>query len=213
MIRILCYGDSNTWGHDPGTWQRLETRWTQVLTGELGLQAAVLEEGLNGRTTVWDDPIEGDKNGKKQLVCCLDSQRPLDLIILMLGTNDLKMRFNLSAWEIALGAGCLVQLAKDHFVRSQLPVPRILLVSPVWIHPDIIHSSLFCPMFGGLHAHERSKEFAQHYAAIADEYGCDFFDAASVAAASPIDGVHLDAAEHEKLGKALACKVRQMMGI
>ena len=79
MKTILCYGDSNTWGYDPASKGRLgiDARWTGVLARELGTAYRVLEEGLNGRTTVWDDPIEGYKNGREQLVPCLESQRPL----------------------------------------------------------------------------------------------------------------------------------------
>ena len=95
MKRILCYGDSNTWGYDPATQERFDraTRWTGVLRTTLGDGYEILEEGLNGRTTVWDDPIEGYKNGHTYLVPCLETHRPVDLVVLMLGTNDLKKRF------------------------------------------------------------------------------------------------------------------------
>ena len=97
MRRILCFGDSNTWGYDPATGERFDeqTRWTGVLQAALGGDYTVIEEGLNGRTTVWDDPIEGHKNGHEYLVPCLETHRPLDLVVLMLGTNDLKRRFSL----------------------------------------------------------------------------------------------------------------------
>ena len=91
MKTILCYGDSNTWGFEPVTrnlYGRTE-RWTGILRQELGLDYDVIEEGLNGRTTVWDDPIEGHKNGKEQIIPILKSHQPLDLVTIMLGTNDL----------------------------------------------------------------------------------------------------------------------------
>ncbi len=110
MKKILCYGDSNTWGHIPVTGGRYgdDVRWTGVLQAALGEGYRVIEEGLNGRTTVHDDPIEGVyKNGKHYLIPCLESHRPLDLVIMMLGTNDLKMRFSLPPSDIARGVEAL----------------------------------------------------------------------------------------------------------
>jgi len=109
MKTVLCYGDSNTWGYDPTSKERFapETRWTGVLAESLGVAFRVIEEGLNGRTTVWDDPIEGHKNGQTYLVPCLASHKPIDLVVLMLGTNDLKMRFSVPADDIARGVGLL----------------------------------------------------------------------------------------------------------
>jgi lysophospholipase L1-like esterase len=85
--RILCYGDSNTWGYDPVTQERFDKneRWTGQLSQMLGGNYDVIEEGLNGRTTVWDDPIEGYKNGRDYLIPCLESHKPLDLVIILLG--------------------------------------------------------------------------------------------------------------------------------
>ena len=99
MWEILCYGDSNTWGYNPSTKERYDRyeRWTGILQFTLGDEYHVIEEGLNGRTTVWDEPIEGEyKNGKTYLVSCLESHKPLDLVIIMLGTNDLKKRFSVT---------------------------------------------------------------------------------------------------------------------
>jgi len=101
--RVLCYGDSNTWGYDPATRRRFapDFRWTGVLANRLGPDHLVIEEGLNGRTTRWDDPIEPGRNGLALLRPCLDTHEPLDLVIVMLGTNDLKRRFNVTASDIA----------------------------------------------------------------------------------------------------------------
>ena len=103
--KILCYGDSNTWGYNPHTELRYPraVRWTGVLQRGLGPAYHVIEEGLNGRTTVWDDPIEGYKSGKEYLVPCLETHKPMDLVVIMLGTNDLKHRFSLTAFDIATG--------------------------------------------------------------------------------------------------------------
>ena len=111
MKTILCYGDSNTWGYNPSMGGRYarDERWPGVLRKELGEGYLVIEEGLNGRTTVWDDPIEGYKNGKTYLVPCLETHKPLDLVIILLGTNDLKMRFSVSALIQAAGRRSRVQ--------------------------------------------------------------------------------------------------------
>ena len=111
-LQILCFGDSNTWGYAPVSADRYpaDVRWTGVMAHLLGDRFHVTEEGQNGRTTVWDDPLEGGhKNGLVYLTACLESHHPIDLVILMLGTNDLKARFSLTALDISLGAERLVQ--------------------------------------------------------------------------------------------------------
>ncbi|MBQ9959278.1 MAG: acylhydrolase, partial [Oscillospiraceae bacterium] len=97
--RILCYGDSNTWGYIGGVGERFgrDVRWTGRLQTLLGSDYTVIEEGLNSRTTVWDDPVEMHKNGYTYLMPCLQTHRPLDLVIIMLGTNDLERRFHVPA--------------------------------------------------------------------------------------------------------------------
>ncbi|MDI9594228.1 MAG: SGNH/GDSL hydrolase family protein, partial [Atribacterota bacterium] len=129
---ILCFGDSLTWGWNPVDRGRypFEKRWTGVLQKELGKDYRIIEEGLNGRTTIWDDPIEGEKNGKKYLIPCLESHLPLDLVIIMLGTNDLKLRFNKSAFDIAAAADSLIQLVQKSRAGRDSQSPKALLVSP-----------------------------------------------------------------------------------
>ena len=132
MKTILCYGDSNTWGYNPSTGGRYprDVRWPGVLRRELGDDYLVIEEGLNGRTTVWDDPIEGYKNGKEYLVPCLETHKPLDLVIILLGTNDLKVRFSVSAYDIANGAGALVQIVQKSEIGPGGRAPQVLLLAP-----------------------------------------------------------------------------------
>src|SRR5512143_1112361 len=112
MQTILCFGDSNTWGYNPETAERYppDVRWTGVLQQKLGAQYRVIEEGLNGRTTVWDDPVQPGRNGRIYLGPCLESHRPLDAVVLFLGLNDLKVRFSATAEDIAKGAGALVEI-------------------------------------------------------------------------------------------------------
>ena len=113
MFTIVCYGDSNTHGVHPVTRDRFprDIRWPGVLATDVADIAVVVEEGLNGRTTLWDDPFMDGRNGQPYLLPCLRSHEPVDLVVLMLGTNDLKTVFGRHAHEIALGAGRLAELA------------------------------------------------------------------------------------------------------
>ena len=208
MKTILCYGDSNTFGHDPLTRQRLDrdTRWPGVLRSALGGGYEVIEEGLGGRTTVWDDPIEGYKNGRTYLIPCLASHAPLDLLVILLGTNDLKARFSLTAYDIAEGARMLVGVAQASGAGLNGRAPKILLLAP----PPITTLTDYAEMFQG--ATEKSQRFAGHFARVARESGCAFLDAGSVIVSSPLDGIHFEAAEHTKLGQAVAAKVKELLG-
>jgi lysophospholipase L1-like esterase len=130
---VLCYGDSNTWGSDPETGERFPegVRWPGVLRRELGEEYRVIEEGLPGRTTVRDDPIEGDhKNGRSYLRACLESHRPIDLVTIMLGTNDLKERFGSSASDIAQGAASLADWTLRSGCGPEGGAPVVVLISP-----------------------------------------------------------------------------------
>jgi lysophospholipase L1-like esterase len=208
MRRILCFGDSNTWGYDPATQDRFDeaTRWTGVLQTALGREYAVIEEGLNGRTTVWNDPIEGHKNGHDYLVPCLESHRPLDLVVLMLGTNDLKRRFSLSAYDIAQGAAVLLRAVSYSAAGRDGQPPRVLLLAP----PPTAQLSDFAEMFEG--AGPKSLLLGQHYRGVAEQYHAAFLDTATVVRTSDIDGIHLEAAEHAKLGRAVAHEVLALVG-
>lgn len=206
MKTILCYGDSNTWGWNPAKKERFASteRWTGILRRFLGDGFTVIEEGLNGRTTVWDDPIEGYKNGEKYLVPCLETHRPLDLVIIMLGTNDLKKRFSLSAFDIAAGVEKLLKIIQNSNAGLNDGSPEILLMSPA----PVGTLTEFAEMFEG--AEEKSKRLVSHYAAIANEYGCHFLDAATLVKTSEYDGIHLDASEHQKLGNQVGKIVKEI---
>jgi lysophospholipase L1-like esterase len=208
--RIVCFGDSNTWGYDGESCMRFDedTRWTGVLAHALGEGYTVIEEGQNGRTTVWDDPVEGEKNGLNYLGPCLESHKPFDLIVIMLGTNDLKSRFNVCACEIAESAGRLVKTAMQEEYGRNGDAPKVLLVSP--IHTGDMAKSRFSYMFRSS-AMEESKKMAGFFLQIAEELGCGFFDAASVARPDKSDLLHMDAASHKALGSALAGKISAML--
>ena len=185
MRTILCYGDSNTWGHCPSTEERYGSneRWGGVLRNALGEGYLVIEEGLCGRTTVWDDPVEGiHKNGQTYLLPCLESHKPIDLVIILLGTNDLKQRFGLSAFDITRGAGVLVELAQASDTGPEGSPPGVLLVAP----PPVARLTSFALEFKG--AEEKSRAFGREYRLLAEELRCDFLDAGGVVISSDRDG-------------------------
>ena len=207
MKTILCYGDSNTWGYDPATQTRFprDIRWPGVLRSELGEGYIVIEEGLNGRTTVWDDPIELDKNGATYLRPCIQTHKPFDLVIIMLGTNDLKTRFSLPTYDIASGAGVLVDIVKKSDTGIGGEAPEVLLIAP----PPAVELTGFAEMFED--AVEKSGGFARHYRRISNEKGCHYLDAGDHVESSPLDGIHLETDMHTRLGKAMATKVREIL--
>jgi lysophospholipase L1-like esterase len=207
MHEVLCFGDSNTWGYSPagdGRFPRT-VRWTGVLQAQLGDSARVIEEGLNGRTTVWDDPVEGDKNGLRHLPSLLESHAPLDLVVMMLGTNDLKTRFSVPAWDIAASVGRLADIILSSRAGRGDKPPKLLLMSP----PPLARLSKWVEMLEG--ATEKSRLLAPRYKAVAEERGCAFLDAGSVIRSSDLDGVHFEADAHAALGKAVAAEVRRLL--
>lgn len=210
MKNVLCFGDSNTWGFNPVTHDRYDyrDRWTGIVQNRLGNEYRVIEEGLNGRTTVWPDPIEGYKSGREYLIPCLETHRPLDLVIIMLGTNDLKKRFSLSAFDVAAGISSLLDVVGKSRSGYNDKAPQALLISPILIG-DLTESWL-SDMFGGEAATETSRRLAGQYSRIAESFGCSFLDASLIAAPSPSDGIHLDKEGHQKIGEAIAEKVRSI---
>ena len=181
--RILCFGDSNTWGAIPLSEGRYpaDVRWTGVLQRALGEGWTVVEEGHGGRTSVWDDPVEGKPSGLSYLMPCLDSQAPLDLVVLMLGTNDTKERFGCGAEMIAMGMRRLIA-AVGHMNNELLPPPPVLLISP--IHMSEAYRDALLGWFGN-GCVEKTKAFAKAYQSVAAQCGCFFMDAALAAAPSP----------------------------
>ena len=211
MKRVLCYGDSNTYGASPVAGEGRfgpGVRWTGVMAKALGAGYTVVEEGLNGRTTRWDDPIELGRNGLTYLRPCVESQNPIDLMTIMLGTNDLKVWYDLSAPEIAYGAATLVDLALRSLAGPGATPPKVLLIAP----PPLAKPTAKAAYWGFAKAQATSMEVAAHYRTAAIMKGVGFLDASEVAQASPIDGVHLDAGTHGRLGRAVAAKVRDLVG-
>ena len=210
MKTLLCYGDSNTHGSlpstDPTVRLRLgpEERWPGVVRKRLGADWFVVEEGLGGRTTVLDDPIDGvHKNGLRGLPIALETHRPIDLVVLMLGTNDLKVRFAMTAIDIARANAALVERILGSVANGPdgRHGPNVLLVAP----PHVLEVGQQVEVRAGAAA--KAQRFGAVFADVARTYGIPFLDAASVIAPSPIDGVHFEAPEHLKLGNAIADKI------
>jgi lysophospholipase L1-like esterase len=212
MKTILCYGDSNTWGMVPmsavtdSDRHPFAERWPSVLASELGTDYQVIAEGLNGRTTVLDDPVDGaHKNGRTTLLPCLESHAPLAAVVLMLGTNDLKARFHLPAADIASGTGQLVRMITGEIRGQKGLAPEVFLISPPRVGP----LNLFAEVFAG--APEKSQLLAERYRAVAGMLGCHFLDAAALVETSRTDGIHLDAEQHQVLGRAVASALKPIL--
>ena len=210
MRTILCYGDSNTYGTAP--MQHLEDdrrfshgeRWVSVMRQALGGDWWVVEEGLPGRTTVLDDPLEGiHKNGLAYLTPCLESHRPIDIVTISLGTNDLKARFGMPPSDIAAAAGILIETVANA-LRPFGQQAKVLLIAP----PPILEVGCLADMFAGGAA--KSQAFAVHYKAMAAKLGAGFLDAGAVIASSKVDGIHFDLPAHQALGRAVAEAVKRL---
>ena len=213
MKTILAFGDSLTYGADPvppGGRHPYEDRWPTTLEQSLGRdKVRVIAEGLGGRTTVFDDfSSPSDRNGANVLPMLLDSHKPLDAVVIMLGTNDMKTYVNGSALGAAMGMKRLVQIIRT-FPYDVGSTPEIVLVAPPHCVPTE-HADLN-DMFR--HGIDESRKLAGHYERVAAEFGCGFFDAASVATASHFDGVHLSAENTRAIGTALAPVVGQILGL
>jgi lysophospholipase L1-like esterase len=209
MKTILAFGDSLTWGFEAGTMARhgFDIRWPNVLAAGLK-NARVIEEGMNGRTTVFPDPTcEAERNGAIALPMLLTTHQPLDLVIIMLGTNDIKYANRCTAFDAALGMERLIRLVKHHDWVENMPQPQVLIMSP----PALCKTSdeWFDLLWG--HALEESKLFAKHYKHVAEEQAVHFFDAGSVAVTDKTDGGHLDAANTRAIGEALVPVVKKIL--
>ena len=208
MKNILCYGDSNTWGYIPGGKGRydINTRWTGVAGQLLGDEYRIIEEGLNGRTTVFDSPFDAELNGKKHLMCCLMSHAPLDCAVIMLGTNDLM--HNHMAWEACRGCIMLTRMVLNSALYFTESKPKVLLVSPILIGENIAKTDSSPLAYIG---REESLKFAPLYKQAAERLNVEFLDAALYAPTSEVDNEHMEAEGHRTLGEAIANKLRNML--
>lgn len=205
MKQILVYSDSLSWGIIPSTRKRLpfDERWPGILEDKLiarGERVRVMEDCLNGRRTVWEDPFKPGRNGLEGLAQRIEMHSPLALVILMLGTNDFQFchPYN-NAWSAAQGIATLVNEIRRAPFEPGMPAPPILIVCPPRIRGPRGDTA---EKFRG--AEQRTAGLDGAYRQVATDLKCHFFDAETVAKVSAIDGVHLDADQHSKLGSALA---------
>jgi lysophospholipase L1-like esterase len=212
MQQILVYSDSASWGIVPTTRQRLpfDARWPGVMEialAEQGHRVRVIEDCLNGRRTVWEDPFKPGRNGLAGLAQRIEVNSPLALVMLMLGNNDFQSMHPHTAWHAAQGIATLVAAIRQAPIEPGMPIPPILVIAPP---PILIPRGPIAAKFTGAAA--KAVGLADAYRNVASELGCPFFDAGSVTPASAVDGIHLDADQHERLGKALAALVAGLPG-
>lgn len=207
MKTILCFGDSNTWGYSPVDGRRYNRseRWPALLTGLLPPGYRVIEQGLPGRTTFFDDPSAGFTSGNDSLHSCIEKYQP-DYTVLMLGTNDLKASFAQSAEDISKNVARLVKNIYDLSGMHKHTAAVVLLVAP----PVISEVGSFGQLFTG--GRDKSKAFARCYALRADELGCEFYDAGSVVCSSLIDGIHWEAGQHRNMAEGVSIKLKEILG-
>ena len=212
---ILAFGDSNTWGWNPANdlvgpllrWSD-EVRWTGVAQGILGDDYKILNEGLNGRTTVWDDPIEEYRCGKDQIIPAMDIAAPIDLMIIFVGSNDLKNRYRVTAEDIGNSVGLLVDKAIFQVGAFGAGGTKILVIAPPALGD--LSSSIFGEMFRG--NEEKSERMGACIEAVAASRGVEFLDAGKFIKSSDKDGLHLEADQHKILGEVVAEKIKDILG-
>jgi lysophospholipase L1-like esterase len=206
---VICFGDSNTYGAIGPTGLRhpRDVRWPGVVDSFLAGRAFVVEEGLNGRVTIWEDPFAPGRNGRTYLLPCLASHAPVAVLVIMLGTNDLKAIHRLGPAEIAAGAGSLVDLALASGAGPDGGPPAVLLVAP----PPLGTLTIASELWGFGAGRETSARLARFYQEAAAQSGVAFLDAGALVAPDPSDGVHLDAAAHAILGRAIAEAVGDLL--
>ncbi|WP_372760615.1 SGNH/GDSL hydrolase family protein [Pseudoalteromonas sp.] len=197
---ILCFGDSNTWGLNPDTATRFaaECRWTTLLAQQLGADYKVIAAGQPNRCLVHNPPFSGSLSGVRYLKPYL-VEHNVDLIIIALGTNDLKKRYNLTPAQIAQGLASLVDSITAFYSGNKLP--QLLLLSP----PLVREVGHYTKIYDG--AAKKSAQLATVFAQVAQTKGCLFFDLATVAHVSPVDGVHLDETQQQKISQAVKQRV------
>jgi lysophospholipase L1-like esterase len=215
----MCYGDSNSWGLDPDTYNfetgeffrhPYDVRWPGRLSGILGSGYRVVEEAYVGRTTVFDDPIRPWRCALPHFMVSFYSHEPLDLITLMLGSNDLKDIYAAQACVIGMGLERLIRELSYLTPASLSKNVKLLIISP----PEVLSLNGSSEYYGGFSeaSHEKSKQFPAIYEKIAAKYHCGFLNAAALVSPSPRDGLHLTAASHVKLADAVASKIKEMLG-
>lgn len=218
MKRILCYGDSNTWGYDPVNLDPVtclpcrydeNIRWPCLMQKLLGDQYYIWEAGLGGRTTVFDDPLMPTRNGVRDFEMVLQSCDPVDCVIFALGTNDTKDMFNASALVITRAMERLLQVCKSALMQSRSPKAKIIVACP--FKPVADGNGVYWYGFSPLST-EKGEDLRTNYAELAAQNDCAFIDLNVIAVPSPSDGVHIDPIGHQKVAAAMTKLVQNVIG-
>ncbi len=209
MKSVLVYGDSQTWGRQPGEPLRMpfEKRWTSVMSARLGPDVHIIVEALNGRTTCRDEPWKPWRNGAAHLDMLLACHAPLDLVVIALGCNDLQWHQQFGAYESMLGAQVLLEKVLTWRGEPAGPPPKVFLLAPPRVSKP---AGLLEQKFRG--APDKTDEQQRLYRQLAEQLGVPFYSMAEVAEPSPIDGIHLDEAGQQRLGEAMAPRVADVLG-
>ena len=209
-MKIVCYGDSNTWGYNSLTGIRHEKPYPTLLQEALP-QDLVINEGLNGRTTVYDDPYDDTRNGLKDIRRCIKTHLPIDVLVIMLGTNDAKRMFQTTPLSFQKSMRSLLYKAIDkELYRSGYGQPKILVVSPPRMHSDYFKNEDTKITFGeqGYEVMESAASCIESCIQPLQEYDIDFLDTTNICMAQDIDGIHMDQENHEKLAKAILERIQ-----
>lgn len=205
MRSVLCFGDSNTWGYDPGTAHRFarDVRWPGQLQAALGEEWHVVEEGLNGRTATLDSPISFGRNGLRYLQPCLDSHAPLDAVLIALGTNDLAERYALTATDVARAVGLLANVVAKSDAGPDGAAPL-----PIMVCPPRVGDAAWEEDWAGTPA--KSALLPERFRSVAEEGGFELIDLGEVTRFSDVDGIHLDAAGHAAVARHVEQALRRL---
>lgn len=203
MKRILCFGDSNTYGYKPDKSGRFDetVRWTGKISQRLGDDYRVIEEGLCGRTTIFEDELRAGRRGIDLVGTLVETHNPIDIFVVMLGTNDCKTRYKASAGIIAKGLERLIEEAE---IKSSNKM-KILVISPILLGKGVGEEGYDTEF--DEHSEFVSTQLAAEYEKLAKEKGYYYLDASRYAASSPIDREHLDSEGHARLAEAVYNKL------
>lgn len=215
MKSILFFGDSNTWGFDPSTGGRYSPaiRYTGRLRSKFSERYEIIESGLNGRTTAYDDGYDGWSSGSKALPMILKTHDPLDLVVLVLGTNDLKARLGLTCDDVVKGMRRLIHIVHSPGMWNLRSKPAVLVVAPMLLNEHALVTSPFGDVFS-TRSVELSHKLGSAYEALCadDNIRCCCFDAGQLGPVTSQDGVHMSPADHRRMADALASILPAILG-
>ncbi len=200
MKKILCFGDSNTWGCSPHDGTRFDekTRWPMVMGSILGEGFTVIEEGLNGRTVLSASPVESDANGVDCIAEIVEKNAPVDITVICLGTNDIFVIDEVTLDQISYGMERIIDTVRGFHVDAGMNPPAVIVMAPAGYNSSVEGSYFYELQINKL------KCLPDIYRKLADRKNCLFFNAADYVTGSPLDGSHLEAAGHILLGQKLA---------